>query len=119
LIKETEALGWDDSTAKLVALDTATAPPQGFAFIGKLLGKPQNYNQVRATLFTSWNFAAPLTMEVLDQNKYLFTVSHENHYKNIVNQGPWNIHNSLLLLNSWSPALSIIEVKLNLCAFWI
>jgi hypothetical protein len=81
LIKETEALGWDDSATKLVALDTATAPPQGFAFIGKLLGKPQNYNQVRATLFTSWNFATPMTMEVFDQNKYLLTVSHENHYK--------------------------------------
>jgi hypothetical protein len=47
LIKETEALGWDEP-AKLVAPDTATAPPQGFAFIGKLLGKPQNFNQVRA-----------------------------------------------------------------------
>jgi hypothetical protein len=58
-------------------------------------------------------------MEVLDQNKYLFTVSHENHYKNILNKGLWNIRNSLLLLNSWSPALSIDEVKLNLCAFWI
>jgi hypothetical protein len=118
LIKETEALGWDDS-ANLVALAPATAPPKGFAFIGKLLGKPQNYNQVRATLFGSWNFAAPMTMEVLDQNKFLFTVSHENHYKNILNKGPWNIRNSLLLLNSWSPALSIDEVKLNLCAFWI
>jgi hypothetical protein len=118
LIMEMEALGWDDS-ANLVALAPATAPPKGFAFIGKLLGKPQNYNQVRATLFTSWNFAAPMTMEVLDQNKYLFTVSHENHYKNIMNKGPWNIRSSLLLLNSWSPALSIDEVKLNICAFWI
>jgi hypothetical protein len=118
LINETEALGWDEPT-KLVALDTATTPPQGFAFIGKLFGKPQNFNQVRATLFTSWNFAIPLSIEVLDQNKYLFIVSHENHYKNIVNQGPWNIQNSLLLLQSWSPVLSIDEVKLNLCAFWI
>jgi hypothetical protein len=118
LINETEALGWDEP-AKLVALDTATTPPQGFVFIGKLFGKPQNFNQVRATLFTSWNFAVPLSIEVLDQNKYLFIVSHENHYKNIVNQGPWNIRNSLLLLQSWSSALSIDEVKLNLCAFWI
>jgi hypothetical protein len=99
LINETEALGWDEP-AKLVALDTATTPPQGFVFIGKLFGKPENFNQVRATLFTSWNFAAPLSIEVLDQNKYLFIVYHKNHYKNIVNQGPWNIQNSLLLLQS-------------------
>jgi hypothetical protein len=79
----------------------------------------KNFHQVRATLFSAWNFAAPLSIEVLDQNKYLFIVSHENHYKNIINQGPWNVCNSLLLLQSWSPALSIDEVKLHLCAFWI
>jgi hypothetical protein len=59
LIKDTEALGWDEP-AKLVALDATTVPQQGFAFIGKLLGKPQNFNQVRATMFSTWNFAAPL-----------------------------------------------------------
>ena len=103
-----------------MAHDTTTAPQQGFAFIGKILAlKPQNFHQVRAILFSAWSFAAPLSIEVLDQNKYLFIVSHENHYKNIINQGPWNVRSSLLLLQPRSPALSIEEIKLNLCAFWI
>jgi hypothetical protein len=58
-------------------------------------------------------------MEVLAQNKFLFTVPHENHYKNIINQGPWNVRGSLLLLQPWSPVLFIDEVKLHLIAFWI
>jgi hypothetical protein len=58
-------------------------------------------------------------MEVLAQNKFLFIVPHENHYKNIINQGPWNVRGSLLLLQPWSPVLFIDEVKLHLIAFWI
>ena len=66
-----------------------------------------------------WGFAAPLSVEVLSTNKYLFIVPHESHYKSIINQGPWNVKGFLLLLKPWSPVLAIDEVKLHLCAFWI
>jgi hypothetical protein len=33
--------------------------------------------------------------------------------------GPWNIRNSLLILQLWSPALAIDEVELHFCLFWV
>ena len=103
-----------------MAHDSSTSLQEGFAFIGKLIAqKTQNIYHVRATLYSFWGFATPLTMEVLGSNKYLFTVPQESHYKGIINQGPWNVRGSLLLLQPWSSNLAIDEVKLHLCTFWI
>ena len=69
LITEIEALGWD-KLDHLVAHNNFVAPQEGFVFIGKLLAlKTQNIFHVCATLSFVWGFAAPLTMEVLGQNK--------------------------------------------------
>ena len=58
-------------------------------------------------------------MEVLSSNKYLFTVPHEGFFSRIMNQGPWNVRNSLLILYPWSPSLAIDEVELLFCSFWV
>ena len=119
LIAETEALGWDNPD-DLVPHDISQPSQGGFAFIGKLLGpKPHNAFRVRSTLSSAWSFAAPLIIEVLDSNKYLFTVSQESHYQSIISQGPWNVKGSLLLLQPWPPNLALDDVKLQFCAFWI
>jgi hypothetical protein len=118
LIAETEALGWDEP-ARLVAHDD-TPSQRGFAFIGKILSlKSHNIHNVRSTLVSSWSFIAPFSMEVLSQNKFLFIVPQETHYKSIIQQGPWNIRGSLLVIQPWSLVLAIDEVKLHLCGFWI
>jgi hypothetical protein len=74
LIAETKALGWDKPD-HLVAHDGVLAPQEGFAFIGKLLAlKTQNIYHVCSTLSSVWSFDVPLSMKVLAQNKYLFTI---------------------------------------------
>ena len=35
-----------------------------------------------------------------------------------MNQGPWNIRGSLLLL-PWSPNLTLKEIELHICPFWV
>ena len=88
IISKTKALGWDNPD-NLVPHDGILAPQEGFAFISKLLTlKSQNIYHVRATLSSVWGFAAPLTMEFMVANKYLFTVPQESHYNSIINQGP-------------------------------
>jgi hypothetical protein len=119
LIEETEALGWDNPV-QLEPYDGNSATREGFAFLGKLLAlKPPSTHQVRQTLSSVWSFAAPLSLEVLSSSKFLFTVPHEDLFNRIMNQGPWNIRGSLLLLQPWSPSLSINEVPLIFCSFWI
>jgi hypothetical protein len=119
LIAETKALGWDKPDF-LVPHDGVLAAQERFAFVGKLLAqKTHNTSHVRSTLLSVWSFAKSFTMEVLEPNKFLFTVPLESYYHSIINQGPWTIKGSLLLLQPWSSELAIDEVKLQFCAFWV
>jgi hypothetical protein len=119
LIAETEALGWDKPDF-LVPYDGVLAAQERFAFVGNLLAqKTHNTSHVHSTLLSVWSFAKPFTMEVLEPNKFLFTVPHESYYHSIINQGPWTIKGSLLLLQPWSSELAIDEVELQFCAFWV
>ncbi|XP_062166187.1 uncharacterized protein LOC133872627 [Alnus glutinosa] len=118
LIVETEALGWD--FPKLDVIEEAPPNQEAFALICKLLAlKPINSQLVRATLVATWNFAAPLAIEVLAPNKFLIRVPLQDHLDRILHQGPWNIRGSLLLLHPWSPDFAIDEIVLHLCPFWI
>jgi hypothetical protein len=94
LIAETKALGWDKPDF-LVPHDGVLAPNDHFAFVGKLLAqKTHNTSHVRSTLLSVWSFAKPFSMEVLEPNKYLFTVSQESFYQRILELGPWTIKGS-------------------------
>jgi hypothetical protein len=68
---------------------------------------------------TAWNFAAPLSVEVLAPNKFLFTVPLQSHVDRIMQQGPWNIRGSLLLLQPWTADLALDEINLHMCVFWV
>jgi hypothetical protein len=68
---------------------------------------------------TAWSFASPLAVEVLAPKKFLFAVPLQSHIDRILQQGPWNIRGSLLLLHPWTRALALNEVELFLCSFWI
>jgi hypothetical protein len=119
LIAEMKALGWDKPDF-LVPHDGVLAAQERFAFVGKLLAqKTHNTSHVRSTLLSVWSFAKSFTMEVLEPNKFLFTVPLESYNHSIINQGPWTIKGSLLLLQPWSSELAIDEVKLQFCAFWV
>ena len=119
LIEETEALGWDNPI-QLETHDRSSTTREGFVFIGKLLAlKPLNTHHVHQTLSSVWSFVAPLSLEDLSSNTFLFTVPHKGYFTRIMNQRPWNIRGSLLLLQPWSPSLAIDEVKILFCPFWV
>lgn len=106
LIEEIEALGWDFPD-QLNVIEDASPNQVVYALISKLITlKPQHTQLVHATLAAAWNFAAPLAVEFLVPNKFLFAVLKQNHVDCILQQGPWNIRGSLLLLQPWSPWLS-------------
>ncbi|GLT65842.1 hypothetical protein SLA2020_382470 [Shorea laevis] len=74
MIEETEALGWD-KPEQLDVIEEATPDQEAFALIGQLATlKPLHTQLIRATLASAWNFAAPLAVEVLAPNKFLFVV---------------------------------------------
>jgi hypothetical protein len=118
LISETNALKFENLV--LVFLDEPTPNREAFALIGKVLSlKPINTQIMRHTLAVSWSFAIPIVVESIDHNKFLLGVSDPAHLDTILNQVPWNIRGSLLLLKQWSPELAITEIELTHCPFWV
>jgi hypothetical protein len=119
LIQSTDALDLDSPL-----LASLTESPQvqhgAFSLLGQLLSpKPMNSQTVRDTLQHAWKFALPLSFAVVGHHKYLFGISNQEHIQSILDQGPWNVRGSLLLLKPWSPDLALDEVNLNLCPFWV
>jgi len=119
LIKSTDALDLDSPL-----LATITDSPHhhhgAFSLLGQLLSpKPMNSQTVKDTLQHAWKFALPLSFAVVGHHKYLFGISNQEHVQTILDQGPWNVRGSLLLLKPWSPDLALDEVNLNLCSFWV
>jgi hypothetical protein len=78
-----------------------------------------NSQTVRDTLQHAWKFALPLLFADVRHHKYLFGISRQEQVQTILDQGPWNVRGSLLLLKPWSPDLALDEVNLNLCSFWV
>lgn len=98
LIESTEALNID--CPQLATITESPQPQQrAFSLLGQLLSsKPVNPQTVRDTLQHAWKFALPLSFAVVGHHKYLFGVPLQEHVTKILDQGPWNVSGSLLLL---------------------
>lgn len=68
------------------------------ALLLELAPIPLNPQMAHATLTKAWLFAAPLSIEELKPNKYLFTLTKSIYLDHILQQAPWNIHGSFLVL---------------------
>jgi hypothetical protein len=119
LIKSTDALDLDSPLLATIT-DSPLHHHGAFSLLGQLLSpKPINSQSVKDTLQHAWKFALPLSFAVVGHHKYLFGISKPEHVQSILDQGPWNVRGSLLLLKPWSPDLALDEVNLNLCSFWV
>jgi hypothetical protein len=119
LIAGTTALNCEDlSTLETVPL---SYPQQdSFCLIGRLLSpKPPSAYWVHEILTQVWKFACPFEVMDLPKEKYLFKLSQRSHMDKILDQGPWNVKRSLLILKTWSHELSFDEVELTFCPFWV
>jgi hypothetical protein len=117
LIQSAEALDLD---SPLLATITDSHHHGAFSLLGQLLSpKPINSQSVKETLQHAWKFALPISFAVVGHHKYLFGISNQAHVQAILDQGPWNVRGSLLLLKPWSPDLALDEVNLSLCSFWV
>jgi hypothetical protein len=96
LIQETKALNCDDpcplESAPLVF-------PQGnsFRLLGCLISpNPPPLYWARDILNLSWKFALPFEVDLLREDKFIFTVFKEHLVQEIMDKGPYNIKGSLL-----------------------
>jgi hypothetical protein len=120
LIDKTKALRFEfpHEFLKLEVIKKLPPTQEAFALTEKILSpKPINTQALRGTLAASWSFATPLAVETLAPNKFMLGVLNPIHVEKILNEGPWNVWGSLLLLRLWSPELAIAKMKLTRCPF--
>jgi hypothetical protein len=92
----------------------------GFRLLGHLISpNPPSLVTVRDFLLQAWKFAAPFTVDLIPGDRFLFTVSSDVLVAKIIENGPWNVKGALLVIKPWPPELSIDEVDLSSCAFWV
>jgi hypothetical protein len=90
LITQNEALGWEDSSSQLETIPHKNITTESFALVGKSLA-PKAPNPQMVHAHKAWLFAAPLSIEELEPNKYLFTLTKSLYLDHILQQAPWNV----------------------------
>jgi hypothetical protein len=119
LIQETKALNCDDPRPLELAPLVFTQD-NSFRLLGRLISpNPPSLYWVRDILNLSWKFALPFEVDLLPGDRFLFTVFKEKLVHEIMDKGPYNIKGSLLVVKLWPPELTLEEVDLTTCAFWV
>jgi hypothetical protein len=78
-----------------------------------------DYVMVHDFLLQAWKFASPLMVDILPGDRFLFTISSEDLVAKIMDNGPWNVKGALMVVKPWPPELTIDEVDLTSCSFWV
>jgi hypothetical protein len=120
LISQTEALSWEDPSTQIENTPTNTPPQTCLPLIGLLISRETNNNQsVQAALNKAWEFAVSFSFAPIGPKKFLFKFSKQDHLNRILKQNTWNVNGFPLVLNIWSPQVTMGDVPLILSPFWI
>jgi hypothetical protein len=119
LIKAIAALNCEDSFP-LESVPLNHPQTIGFRLLGRIISlNPPSLATVRDFLHQAWKFASPFSIDILPGDRFLFTVSAEDLIAKIIKNGPWNVKGALMIVKPWPPELTIDEVDLSSCAFWV
>lgn len=120
LTRRTKDLSWESLPRQLsLDLDMAQVTSSKI-LIGKFFGlKLPRKNVVMSLISSVWKFAEDLHIYALENSTYLFYFSRSQDKASVLQLAPWNFNGYHLLLQHWSPKLSIAEVNLSMATFWI
>jgi hypothetical protein len=119
LIKEIAALNCQDP-CPLESVPIALPHSDAFRLLGCIISPhPPSVFTIREILLHAWKFASPFSIDLLPGDRLLFSVSSLILVDKILDNGLWNIKGVLLVVKPWPPELSIEEVTLSTCVFWV
>ncbi|OMP03234.1 hypothetical protein COLO4_10561 [Corchorus olitorius] len=88
--------------------------------IGKLLSRRAvNIDVMRNVLHMVWKLSGGLQVREIGEKLYIFQFESEVEKERVYQQGPWNFNKALLVLKNYDAFISVEEIKLEWCAFWI
>lgn len=71
------------------------------------------------TILAIWKFAVDLKIEAMEDSTYIFHLSCSQDKDRVIHLSPWNFKGHLLVLQHWSPEMTLNEVDLSMAMFWI
>lgn len=88
--------------------------------VGKLIThKTINFKATIAILSVAWELGPNISFQSLDRNTFSCTFKREEDRDRIIRTGPWAVKGAVLVLTIWRPELSLDEIDLKWCPFWV
>lgn len=88
--------------------------------VGKVaLAKNLKAPVIANILASAWRTRAPFKVEDWNNNLFLFRFENEEDKVNVLNDGPWSIMGSLLVLIPLENGMVIPEIGFLICPFWV
>ncbi|KAF7844952.1 TMV resistance protein N-like [Senna tora] len=105
------SLTWDRDKAVVVGKKT---------LIGRLFtDKNLNRGTFRNMIMKGWNLSKGVLISEMGSNIFLFTFDKEVDCVRILRDGPWAILGCLLNVKPWNPDVTVKEIDLVSCHFWV
>lgn len=120
ITRKTEEMLWETLPARL-SLDMDYASHMtSTVMIGNIIGlKPPDKSIIINTILVVWKFALDLKIEVMENSTYHFHFSSPMDKDKVLLLAHLNFKGHLLVLQHWSPTMTIDEVDLTQSSFWI
>ncbi|KAF7116442.1 hypothetical protein RHSIM_Rhsim04G0089300 [Rhododendron simsii] len=91
-----------------------------FSLVGKLLTtKRFKVAAMKESLGRAWGFSKNLSIEEVGDNLFHFRFEDETSCSRVLNGGPWNFENHLLVVQPWEPGMKADQVLFSSVAFWV
>ncbi|KAF7141710.1 hypothetical protein RHSIM_Rhsim06G0052000 [Rhododendron simsii] len=91
-----------------------------FSLVGKLLTtKRFKVAAMKESLRRAWGFPKNLSIVEVGDNLFRFRFEDETSCSRVLNGGPWNFENHLLVVQPWEPGMKADQVLFSSVAFWV
>ncbi|KAE9450366.1 hypothetical protein C3L33_17734, partial [Rhododendron williamsianum] len=91
-----------------------------FSLVGKLLTtKRFKVAAMKESLRRAWGFPNNLNIVEVGDNLFHFRFEDETSRSRVLNGGPWNFENHLLMVQPWEPGTKADQVSFSSVAFWV
>ena len=104
------AIDWEDAENK----------KGGFSLIGKLVSTKQvNVSIFRRMIVRIWNLKEKIEISDEKDNSFVFHFGNKEEYERVLRDSPWAFDGCLLNLRPWTELITVNEVLMDKCLYWV
>lgn len=113
-------LSLEDDLLDLSLNEGPQASFNALTLVGRIISdRILNFKAVKSILNASWNLGLNVQIVSLEPNKISCNFNKEADRDRILNASPWAIKGHILVLQHWSPSVTISELDFSHSPFWV